>query len=53
MTGDAALPTDAWNDSLIGDFLWTNVNFAEAISAVMTPCTWSMWQIYIGQVIPV
>ncbi|MFN2285567.1 MAG: pyruvate, phosphate dikinase, partial [Anaerolineae bacterium] len=46
-------PTDAWNDSLAGDFLWTNANFAEAISDVMTPCTWSMWQIYLGQVIPV
>ncbi|MGC9397142.1 MAG: PEP-utilizing enzyme [Anaerolineae bacterium] len=53
VTGDAALPTDAWNDSLIGDFLWTNANFAEAISDVMTPCTWSMWQIYLGQVMPV
>jgi len=46
-------PTIEWNDSLAGDFLWTNANFAEAISDVMTPCTWSMWQIYIDQVIPV
>ena len=46
-------PTGEWNDSLAGDFLWTNANFAEAISDVMTPCTWSMWQLYIDQVIPV
>jgi hypothetical protein len=49
---DVAL-TGEWNDSLVGNFLWTNANFAEAISDVMTPCTWSMWQIYLGQVIPV
>lgn len=35
-----------WNDSLAGDFLWTNSNFCEAICDVMTPATWSMWQIY-------
>lgn len=50
---NAVSPTGEWNDSLVGDFLWTNANFAEAISDVMTPCTWSMWQIYIDQVIPV
>jgi len=49
---DMAL-TGEWNDSLAGDFLWTNANFAEAISDVMTPCTWSMWQMYIAQVVPV
>jgi len=42
-----------WNDSLTGDFLWTNANFAEAIADVMTPCTWSMWQQYISQVVPI
>jgi phosphohistidine swiveling domain-containing protein len=36
-----------WNDSLSGDYLWTNSNFCEAICDVMTPATWSMWQIYI------
>ncbi|MBN1643071.1 MAG: hypothetical protein JXA09_17695 [Anaerolineae bacterium] len=35
-----------WNDSLAGDYLWTNSNFCEAISDVMTPATWSMWKIY-------
>jgi phosphohistidine swiveling domain-containing protein len=38
--------TGEWNDSLTGDFLWTNSNFCEAICDVMTPATWSMWEIY-------
>jgi len=31
-----------WNDSLNGDFLWSNVNFGEAVTDVMTPLTWSI-----------
>jgi phosphohistidine swiveling domain-containing protein len=31
-----------WNDSLLGDFLWSNVNVGEAYMHVMTPFTWSM-----------
>jgi phosphohistidine swiveling domain-containing protein len=31
-----------WNDSLAGDFLWSGVNFGEAISEVMTPLSWSV-----------
>jgi len=42
--------TLGWNDSLAGDFLWTNSNFCEAIGDVMTPATWSMWQIYLEAV---
>lgn len=34
--------TREWNDSLSGEFLWTNVNFGEAVSEVMTPLTWSL-----------
>ncbi len=34
--------TDAWNDTLAGDYLWSNVNFGEAVSDVMTPLTWSL-----------
>lgn len=30
-----------WNDSFLGDFLWTNTNVGEAIPAIMTPMTWS------------
>ena len=37
-----------WNDtltgacSLSGDYLWSNVNFGEAVTEVMTPLTWSV-----------
>lgn len=31
---------DEWNDSLTGDFLWSNVNISEAMPDVMTPLTW-------------
>jgi phosphohistidine swiveling domain-containing protein len=31
-----------WNASLEGDFLWSNVNFGEAVSEVMTPLSWSV-----------
>lgn len=34
--------TGEWNDSLKGDYLWSNVNFGEAIPDVMTPLTWSV-----------
>ena len=35
-------PTNEWNDSLAGDYLWSNVNFGEAVTDVMTPLTWSV-----------
>lgn len=35
-----------WNDSLAGEFLWSNVNVSEAVPDVMTPSTWSLWRIY-------
>ena len=31
-----------WNDSLDGDYLWSNGNVGEAIPEVMTPMTWSL-----------
>lgn len=31
-----------WNDSLDGDYLWSNGNVGEAIPEVMTPVTWSL-----------
>ena len=31
-----------WNDSLNGDYLWTNTNFGEAVTEVMTPLAWSI-----------
>src|SRR4030065_1777088 len=33
-----------WNDSLSGDYLWSNTNFGEAFSQAMTPLTWSVLQ---------
>ncbi|MHA2316706.1 MAG: PEP/pyruvate-binding domain-containing protein, partial [Candidatus Hodarchaeales archaeon] len=33
-----------WNDSLLGDFIWTNVNSSEAVPNVLTPSTWSIFQ---------
>jgi pyruvate,water dikinase len=36
-----------WNDSLTGDYLWTNANFGEAFPDVMTPLTWSIGQRYL------
>ena len=38
--------TGDWNDSLKGNFLWSNVNVSEAVPDVMTPSTWSLWWIY-------
>lgn len=38
--------TGEWNDSVRGDYLWTNANFGEAVPDVMTPMTWSLLQLY-------
>ena len=45
--------TDEWNDSLKGEFLWSNVNTNEALPDVMTPASWSLWQIYFVDTNPV
>ena len=37
----AAGPGEQWNDSLAGDYLWSNGNLGEAFPDVMTPATWS------------
>lgn len=34
------------NDSLLGDYLWSNANLSEATPDVMTPLTWSLWRIF-------
>lgn len=39
---------EEWNDSLGGDYLWSNANLGEAIPDVMTPCTWSLVQIFMA-----
>jgi rifampicin phosphotransferase len=37
----AAGPGERWNDSLAGDYLWSNGNLGEAFPDVTTPATWS------------
>lgn len=37
--------TGEWNDSLTGDYLWSNANLTEATPDVMTPLTWSLLKI--------
>ena len=44
--------TGVFNDSLSGDYLWTNSNLGEAFPDVMTPLTWSLIQIYGDEVNP-
>ncbi len=39
-----AIPAYEWNDSLSEDYLWSNVNFGEAVTEVMTPLTSSVIQ---------
>lgn len=34
--------TYEWNDSLDGDYLWTNTNVGEAMADVFTPLSWSV-----------
>jgi pyruvate,water dikinase len=41
--------TEEWNDSLSGDYLWTNGNLGEAVPDVMTPCTWSLMLIFMDK----
>lgn len=43
------MATSEWNDSLTSDYLWTNGNLGEAVPDVMTPCTWSLIQIFMSE----
>ncbi|MGW4640464.1 PEP/pyruvate-binding domain-containing protein [Sphaerisporangium sp. NPDC004334] len=45
---EAAAPADLWNDSLSGDYLWSNGNLGEAIPDVMTPSTYSFVEIFMS-----
>ena len=36
--------TGEWNATLTSDYLWSNVNFGEAITEAMTPLAWSVLQ---------
>lgn len=47
------LTTGEWNDSLVGDFLWSRMNISEALPDVMTWSTWSLWQIFYFEANPI
>ncbi|MDL4772767.1 MULTISPECIES: PEP/pyruvate-binding domain-containing protein [Thermomonosporaceae] len=38
--------TEVWNDSIGHDYLWTNSDLGEAVPDVMTPCTWSLVEMF-------
>jgi phosphohistidine swiveling domain-containing protein len=40
---------EEWNASLASDSLWTNGNLGEAVPDVMTPCTWSLVQVFMSE----
>ncbi len=42
----AAGSGEQWNDSLDGDYLWSNGNLGEALPDVMTPATWSFIELF-------
>ena len=44
-------PGEEWNDTLDGDYLWTNGNLGEAIPDVMTPATWSFIELFMTRAI--
>jgi rifampicin phosphotransferase len=40
---------EQWNDSLAGDYLWSNGNLGEALPDVMTPATWSFIELFMSR----
>jgi pyruvate,water dikinase len=48
-SGSAAGPGEQWNDSLDGDYLWSNGNVGEALPDVMTPATWSFVELLMSR----
>jgi rifampicin phosphotransferase len=44
-------PAEQWNDSLSGDYLWSNGNLGEALPDVMTPATWSFMQLLMTRMV--
>nr|CTQ95848.1 Phosphoenolpyruvate synthase (EC 2.7.9.2) [Kibdelosporangium sp. MJ126-NF4] len=42
ITTALSVPFEVWNDTLLGDYLWTCANLREAVPSVMTPATWSL-----------
>jgi phosphohistidine swiveling domain-containing protein len=47
------LTTGEWNDSLVGDFLWSRMNVSEALPDVMTWSTWFLWRIFYFEANPI
>jgi phosphohistidine swiveling domain-containing protein len=47
----AAAPGEPQNDSLAGDYLWSNGNVGEAVPDVMTPATWSFVELLMSRMI--
>ena len=45
----AAGPGEQWNDSLAGDYPWSNGNLGEALPDVMTPATWSFVELLMSR----
>ena len=51
-TVEAGIEASAeWNDSLSGDYLWSNGNLGEALPDVMTPANWSFIQLFMSRAI--
>lgn len=50
--GSTGTPRETWNDSLDGDYLWSNGNVGEAIPDVMTPISWSFVKIFFEHAMP-
>jgi pyruvate,water dikinase len=49
LQGENATTGDV-NDSLRGDYLWTNSNLGEAVPDVMTPYSYSLLKIYLAEI---
>ena len=39
---------DEWNAAVDGNYLWSSVNFGEAVTEAMTPLTWSVIRFTLG-----
>src|SRR5580693_4590759 len=44
-------PGELWNDSLSGDYLWSDGNLGEALPDVMTPATWSFVELLMTRMV--
>ncbi|MBV9794483.1 MAG: pyruvate, phosphate dikinase [Actinobacteria bacterium] len=51
ITPEPADAAEQWNDSLDGDYLWTNGNVGEALPDVMTPATWSFVELFMTRMV--